>query len=186
MRRESWPSALLAAGLVFYALWPLVKPLRALPAEPRWRLLAWDGCQAELIGGARDGGPWRVNIVRLAHDDPGQIRVRRHLRLEAGRRYRLSCRARAHEARTIYLWVGDAHPPFQPWVQRTWASIGPAWVELQVAFDSPASDDDLWLAFDLGSSPAAVELDRIELWDETGRRLLPPAAAPVRTATGSP
>ena len=130
--------------------------------QRRWVLQSREGSKAQLEFPAEKRGVLRVNIA----DAPGKIAwhivlTQAPIRVLADERYELRFRARADSVRSIFVAVGQAHPPWGTLGLYREARVDTTWRDYTQTFRATASDRVAQLYFNLGADHPSVELSGI-------------------------
>lgn len=144
-------------------------PIVGSPLFACHRMEIHDGAAAhfEAVEGALDAVRIRIDQLPTVSESAVQA-VAGFMQLHEGRVYTLVFSARAHELRTIAVSVGL---PRDPWIGLGLyeaAEVTTKWQTFRYRFHAP-SNSDARLYFDLGQSPAAVEIGSIDLFEAQGR-----------------
>lgn len=124
-----------------------------------WRLETHGQPVAKLQGLSSNPGGIRVEFQHLPAGQPWQVQALwTGLTLEAGREYRVRCRARADAARTLICAVSQNAAPWNNHGLYQEATLAAEWRDLEFTFRAQASDAQARVEFNLGSGDVPVEL----------------------------
>ncbi len=149
-----------------------------LPRLGTWRLEQSDGASGRLEQAGAPPGAMRVEIDRPAAE-PWHLAVSRgYLPIEGGESYLLSGQIRADAPRGAVVSISAYAEPWSLGLSKE-LELTRQWTPLQMEFIPQRTGTSLGrFRFDVGGSPAAVELDRPRL--EVGR-LVPPPNRPAES-----
>jgi hypothetical protein len=121
----------------------------------------------------------RVSITRADELTPSHIQLSQpDLNVRAGEQYELRFLARADARRPISYGVSLAHAPWDPLVPFREVTVERNWREFSETMTFSAGDPNAEVRFDLGGSPASVELERVLLRRMPSGEVVKPATAP--------
>jgi len=147
-----------------------------------WVLVVRDDESAgELLRPDEDPSLLQVRIDRVSGTAPWELKIeRRGLKISRNVEYRLSFKARARATRqiTYLMWsnaLGSANSGLTPRAIR----VDTTWRGFSQSFRSTASDSGAILLFELGQDTADVELEAVQLVEES-------TGVPVGTGTTKP
>jgi MoaA/NifB/PqqE/SkfB family radical SAM enzyme len=131
--------------------------------SPDWWLRVAEGNAASLQPSGTNGGSMRVAITTTT-ERPFDIQLNRaRVRIESGRSYSLQLRARADDARTIYVGVARGHDPWDGLGLYQAVELTSEWKDVDLHFRASADEEDARIHFDLASSTASVEIAGVVL-----------------------
>ncbi len=134
----------------------LAKP--ASDKAPSWQLEAHEGCAAKVVPPADAPAAARLDIAKSdATSWHLQFKVS-PIKVEEGKYYTVTFRARADQPRPISYGLGQAHEPWQSLGLSGNAALTREWKSFRAGFIAGAADADARLSFSFGASTIAVEL----------------------------
>lgn len=128
-----------------------------------WWLRVAEGSLACLQPSTMGVGVLRIAITATS-ERPFDIQLNRaRIRLQSGRCYSLRLRARADDARAIYVGVARGHEPWDGLGLYQSIALTPEWQSIDIPFHASADEDDARIHFDLAGSTVPVEIGPVVL-----------------------
>ena len=141
---------------------PGFKSYPAGEAEKGWVLEQHAGCSARVVPLEGASGV-RIEIGKSDETNWHLQLKHRPLRIEAGKRYTLTFRARADAERDIACMVGQDRSPWGNLGFSSRARLAAEWRSFRFGFDASATEDAARLSFLLSGSGTSVELADVAL-----------------------
>lgn len=132
--------------------------------SPDWWLRVAEGNLASLEPSRMETGTLRIAITTAGEERPSDIQLNRaRVRVHAGRSYSLQFRARADDARAIYVGIARNHEPWDGIGFYQAIDLTPEWKSFQISFQASADEHNARIHFDLAGSTVPVEIGPVVL-----------------------
>lgn len=160
------------------------------PREPRvrWELIVSDGSEASLEPLPAPERGMRVKIDKLGEGPAWQVQVgRQQLTLTPAKEYIVSFRARAASPRPMTVAVTETAAHFRDLGLVQTVDLAADWRPFRFEFEAAPFAKNAGLHFDLGTSPAQVEIaDVVVRSKRWSLKVQPPAAARLEESSEKP
>lgn len=130
---------------------------------PRWVIEQHEGCAAKVVHPEGNAAAARLEIAK-SDETSWHLQLKQEpLKIEAGRYYTLTFRARADQPRTVSYGASQAHEPWGTLGLSGSAKLTSEWKTFRAGFVASAGDASARLSFAFGASTAAWEVADVVL-----------------------